>query len=282
MHGSGGLSFSKAGGSSRSLWIPCGQCMECRKTYSNQIAVRCVHESKLHLANSFITLTYKHLDSPSLYYRDFQLFCKKLRDRVGPFRFYCCGEYGETSWRPHFHACIFGIGFLDRYPWRKSSSGFQLYRSPLLDSVWDLGSAEVGDLSLESARYVAAYVTKKVSGEKADAHYLRLNPLTGECWPLVPEFSRSSNRPGIGAGWFEKFGAAQYVRDGVVIDGKVIKMPRYYDKLMERVDPKKLGRIKRARLVAARRFKSDQTPDRLRVREACSRAKVEARKRNVE
>lgn len=284
MHGSGGLSFSKASGSSRSLWIPCGQCMECRKTYANQIAVRCVHEAKMHDVSSFITLTYRPecLESPSLIYRDFQMFCRRVRERVRPFRFYMCGEYGETTRRPHFHACIFGIGFEDRYPWRMSSAGFQLYRSDLLESLWTSGSAEVGELSIQSARYVAGYVSKKITGDRAEDHYISLNPLTGECWPLVPEFSRSSNRPGIGATWFQKYGEAQYVRDGVVIDGKVVKMPRYYDKLMERINPKKLGRVKRARLVAARAFKADQTPDRLRVREECSRQKVNRFKRDME
>ena len=75
-------------------------------------ALRCMHEAKLHDRNCFVTLTYDDLHLPphgSLRYRDIQLFHKKLRRRVGAFRFFLCGEYGEQLGRPHYHACYFGM-----------------------------------------------------------------------------------------------------------------------------------------------------------------------------
>ena len=41
---------------------------------------------------------------------------KRLRDRVGygRFRFYACGEYGETTNRPHYHAILFNYDFPDK------------------------------------------------------------------------------------------------------------------------------------------------------------------------
>lgn len=71
------------------------------------------------------------------------------------------------------------------------------------------------------------------------------------------------------------------MRDGVVIDGRVVKMPRYYDKLMEKLDPVKLGRVKLERAVAAHEFKSDRTPDRMRVREEVSRRRLSRFSRNL-
>ena len=65
------------------LQIPCGQCVECRLKRSREWAVRCMHEASLHRDNCFLTLTYSDdkLRSPSLQYKDFQGFMKRLRSR---------------------------------------------------------------------------------------------------------------------------------------------------------------------------------------------------------
>ena len=51
---------------------------------------------------------------------------------------------------------------------------------------------------------------KKVTGNKAAAHYSSLDPLTGELFSLLPEFNRMSLKPGIGARWFDKFKSDVY------------------------------------------------------------------------
>ena len=46
-----------------------------------------------------------------------------------------------------------------------------------------------------------------------------------------------SRRPGIGHTWFSKYSSDVFPQDIVVVKGKVQKVPRYYDKLIERFDP---------------------------------------------
>ena len=79
------------------LLLPCGQCIGCRIDYSRTWAIRCLHESKLHDENSFLTLTYDddHLPSDlSLDKTHFQKFMKRLRSRFPDrvIRYYHCGE----------------------------------------------------------------------------------------------------------------------------------------------------------------------------------------------
>lgn len=272
------------------LSVPCGQCIGCRLERSRQHGVRCMHESKMHDESSFITLTYSPEFLPangSLVYRDWQLFAKRLRFACGPFRFFMCGEYGERTYRPHFHACVFGLGFPDRYYWRMSDSGFKLFRSPLLENLWKQGSAEVGDVSFESAAYVARYCLKKVTGDKAKAHYERVDLVTGEIINLTPEFCHASNgggraatwKGGIGKGFFDKYKSDMYPHDRVVVRGVEAKPPRYYDK---QLSAEELEWIKKCRLEKALLRADDNTVDRLRVRETCTRARLEFKVRPLE
>lgn len=263
------------------LTVPCGQCIGCRLDRSVAWAIRVMHESQMHDSSIFGTFTYddEHLPyGETLYYRHFQLFMRKLRKRVPGVRFFMCGEYGDTFKRPHYHAALFGVFLADRYPWRKSSAGFQLYRSPLLDSLWEFGSAEFGELSFESAAYVARYCVKKVTGERADSHYAKLVLETGEVIQQEPEFMRCSLKPGIGAKWFEEFRNDLFCFDGVIVDGRTLPIPRFYremfsdDELSEyvmRMYGKSVGGI-------------DSSYERLRVREIVARAGLSLKLRNLE
>src|SRR3954449_8205389 len=105
---SGGVTFCRSGSlSGEKFSLPCGQCIGCRLERSRQWAMRCVHENKMHPRSSFVTLTYDDKNIPpagSLSKRDFQLFMKRLRkSQSNPLRFFACGEYGETTHRPHYH-----------------------------------------------------------------------------------------------------------------------------------------------------------------------------------
>src|SRR5258708_6987049 len=75
--------------------IPCGKCIGCRMVRVRAWAIRCMHEAQMHDTSCFITLTYDddHYGGPSLNYVDFQQFMYRLRKRLGPTRFYMCGEY---------------------------------------------------------------------------------------------------------------------------------------------------------------------------------------------
>lgn len=275
---------------SRHLRLPCGQCIGCRLDRSRHWAVRVLHESKLHRVNSFVTLTYSDVYLPkdfSLDYRHFQLFMKRLRKRFGACRFYMCGEYGEQFARPHYHACIFGVGFPDRKLLRESG-GVRLYRSVELDRLWPMGHASVGEVTFESAAYVARYVCDKLNGQAAEwvsertglRHYERCNPVTGEVSRVVPEFTRMSLKPGIGLNWLRLYHAEVLRAGTVVARGVEQKAPRYYDQYLSGLrcwDDVAYSRFERALAQV-----DDCTPERLAVRERVAKARVKAFKRALE
>jgi hypothetical protein len=194
----------------------------------------------MHEQNCFVTLTYddEHLpDYGSLHRPDIQKFLKRLRKKVGKLRTFYCGEYGDQLERPHFHALIFGYEPSDKTPSGKSKSGDQLYESDIITDTWGKGHANLGDLTFESAAYVARYVTKKITGDLADDHYSRIDEETGEIVKLVPEFLGFSNRPGIGYEYAEKWLNDIYSKDQVYVNGKVMMPPKYYDRVCQKLSP---------------------------------------------
>ena len=261
------------------LELPCGQCIGCRLERSRQWAMRCLHEASLYDRNAFITLTYDDSHLPpggSLSYPDFQKFMKRLRRRIGSkVRFYAGGEYGEQGTiRPHFHACLFGYDFPDKVFFKRSSSGDKLYTSKLLESLWPYGISSVGDVTFQSAAYIARYCVAKRTGDAAKSWYAcdEFVDEHGEVRNSVtPEFNRMSLKPGIGSRWLEKFKTDVYPRDYVVVNGVKVKPPKYYDVLFEREDPGTFSEI-----VANRELQMDTLikrdhleywPDRMNVKE---------------
>jgi len=226
------------------LELPCGQCIGCRLERSRQWAMRCLHESSLYESNSFITLTYDDSNLPaggSLNYPDFQRFMKRLRkNSKSTIRFYMGGEYGESTARPHFHACLFGYDFPDKVFFRKSASGEKLYTSKFLESLWPFGLSSIGDVTFASAAYIARYCVQKVTGDAADVHYSCPEFVDEDGVirsSVVPEFNHMSLKPGIGARWLSKYKTDVFPRDYVVVNGVKTKPPKYYDVLFERENP---------------------------------------------
>lgn len=279
----GKVVFSERGAVRRSLVLPCGQCVGCRLERSRQWAVRCMHEAKCHEANSFVTLTYdKEHNCRSLDYRHFQLFMKKARRKLGPFRFYMCGEYGDLHWRPHYHALLFGASFADAVIHRNMASGFKLYRSATLESLWPHGYSSIGDVTFESAAYVARYVVKKITGSAAAEHYKRFDKDTGEIFDLEPEFTHMSLKPGIGAEWIAKYRKEVYPRDYVVVRGVKCKPPRYYDNFCREVASEDFDYVEYTRYVNSFVGIEHTTDERLAVREQVARARLNFKLRTLE
>jgi len=142
--------------------VACGQCIGCRLEYSRMWAVRCVHESKMHNENCFLTLTYSPENLPpggTLVPEHFTKFLKRLRKKIHPRKisYFHCGEYGELLSRPHYHALIFGYDFSDKVPDRKSKSGHPTFSSVTLNKLWGLGLCNIGELNFETAAYTARY-----------------------------------------------------------------------------------------------------------------------------
>lgn len=250
--------------------IPCLQCMGCRLEHSRQWAIRCMHERQLHLHNVFLTLTYDkdHLpEGGTLVRRDPQLFLKRLRKEYGAgIRFYGCGEYGEQSRRPHYHLILFGCEFADKRFYKNSKSGEKLYTSESVARLWPLGFNVLGDVTFKSCAYVARYVTGKFKGDNAEEHY-KCVTTDGVIVDRLPEFSMMSRRPGIGTGWFEKYGPHAYLWDSVIMNGREVKPPRFYDTRFEVLDSDRLKVVKRERRRVARLRADDNTSARRHVKE---------------
>lgn len=228
--------------------VPCGSCLGCDLERSRQWAVRCMHEASLHEANAFVTLTYddEHLPAGgSLDPSAFPLFMRRLRKAARDgVRYFYCGEYGENFGRPHYHALLFGW-----WPADAEQSGVRgdhaVYRSTTLAGLWPQGFSEVGSVTFDSAAYVARYVTKKVRGAASAEHYQAVDRETGEVFQRAREFAQMSRRPGIGAGWFGRFGGELERNGTVVVSGKETPMPRYYRKLMDKASPEAAERLEK-------------------------------------
>ena len=151
----GQVVFAKRHGwSDLKVQISCGQCGGCRLEYSRQWAMRILHESSLYQDNVFLTLTYRDEDLPphdSLDLRDWQLFMKRLKKRHGgrKIRFFHCGEYGETTHRPHYHAILFNFDFEDKKFLKQTETGNYLYTSDKLDGIWQKGDCYIGSVTFE-------------------------------------------------------------------------------------------------------------------------------------
>lgn len=253
----------------KSLKMPCGGCLYCRLKHSRENAIRCVHEASMHKDSIFVTLTYNPESLPANNTFNFNhpvLFMKRLRRLYGPkIKSFVCAEYGEKGGRPHYHLLIFGLKPTDMYLWRMSKNPrmkCQLFRSPSLERLWgtgkgknfrSYGNMEIGDVTMQSAAYVARYVVKKNKTKKAIEKELNKFHEKSIC---------VSRREGIGLSWLKKYYSDIYTTDSVHYknrQGAVLKMtpPKYYDKKFEQMYPDEFLKIKLARQAKMSETKSD-------------------------
>lgn len=285
--GPGGMVFGTAGaGEPRKIAIDCGQCVGCVLEYGRQMAVRSTHEASEHLRNSFITLTYDKDNLPkdgSLVKEDWQKFAKRLRHKVGPFKFLMCGEYGDKFDRPHMHALIFGVDFHeDRKRRHNSVGGFPMWTSDLLTRTWGKGQENpIGQVSFESAAYCAKYALKRVRGEKAEEHYGgwidEINEKTGEVTQRLkkqPEFALMSRKPGLGKSWFDKYYMDVYSQDVLELNGIEMRPPKYYDKMYAEMEPERMVKIRQKRVEEISRRPEEYSKERLKAKEDASRERM--------
>lgn len=212
--------------------LPCRNCSECIKIARYEWTNRIVSEAQCHDKMCFLTLTYdnQHLrhsefidedtgewfSHPTLFYKDFQLFMKRLRKHFKDvkIRFVCCGEYGSLTYRPHYHAILFGLNkedFVPYSPWTSSNSNMPIFTSPLLTELWYNGLVTIQDFETATARYVAGYVDKKFTSDSSITGK-ELLKYTG----IVPPFIKGSL--GLGAKFFEE-NIERFYDDGFVFVG---------------------------------------------------------------
>lgn len=223
----GQIVFSKKNGwSDLPVTVPCGQCQGCRLEKSRQWAMRIMHEASLYQENAFLTLTYNDANLPennSLVVDHHQLFMKRLRKSLPgrKVRYYHCGEYGDTTHRPHYHTILFNHDFQDKVYLKETETKSKLYISRTLDDLWGYGDCYIGEVTFESAAYCGRYVMKKLTGSRKEEYGDRL-----------PEFSTMSRRPGIGAPWLKKWKRDVFPHDFCIINGMKVRVPKAYDQLM--------------------------------------------------
>lgn len=232
-----------------------------------------MHEASLYDDNSFVTLTYDNNHLPNggtLVKKHTQDFLKRARYHIGPFRYFICGEYGETTRRPHYHAIIFGKDWLDKKHFKTTDLGHSVYTSERLEQIWGMGQCLTAAVTFESIAYTTRYVVDKITGPPAAKHY------DGR----EPEFGEMSRRPGLGRHWLDKYASDVYTTDNVIINGKEQRPPSYYDTIHARTAPEAMAAIKAKREIEAYENRWDNTPARLTVKETVHKAKIEFLQRN--
>ncbi|UDN67737.1 replication initiator protein [robinz microvirus RP_105] len=254
--------------------VPCGRCIGCRLNRALQWSIRCMHEKQLHSESCFITLTYNDDNLPygsTLVGRDLTLFMKRLRKAHGPVRFFAAGEYGDTTQRPHYHILLLNRSFPDLVKYAQGKTGEPLYTSKALAKLWTFGDHYIGAVTPDSCAYVARYCLKKVTGDKASAHYEAVTDY-GEIVMREAEFARWSIA--LAKEWYAKYGKGVRDWDTVVVDGQEIPPPKFYDSLLEKVDPDAYATLKVNRRRRGLLKKADNTTSRLRVRETLHLRKI--------
>lgn len=168
--------------------IPCGKCVGCRMDNALQWKIRCCLELQYHKYAYFITLTYDddHLPfnddgEPILSKYDLQCFWKRFRKAGYLLSYFACGEYGDKTKRPHYHALV----YLD-----KDLQGFSIispnkFTCKTIQELWPYGHVMVEEVTPGNVSYVCGYVEKKQLKELNDVY------------PVNP-FRLMSRRPAIG------------------------------------------------------------------------------------
>lgn len=225
-------------GTGRFLYVPCGRCIACRLNKGRAWSVRIMNEVKHVSASCFCTLTYNDAHLPannSLSVEDIQKFMKRLRKNTGKkIRYFLGGEYGDENKRPHYHVIFFGLGKEDIAE---------------IERAWYLGFVNVGDVTFDSAAYVAGYTLKKLSGNQASYYVER---------GIKPEFGLMSRGGkmgrGIGQSFMDSKANVDFVRNHGFMtakDSKKVAVPRFYaDQIWRTEDEKKDRHEKRQKVIA--------------------------------
>lgn len=205
-----------------SLSVPCGRCAICLQNRRNDWIIRLREEQKNHNSSIFLTLTYSDENLyrndcgwPSVNKEHVQLFLKRLRRKLTKkIRYYCVGEYGGKTGRPHYHLILFNMTRDDE--------------KYIIDS-WHYGSIHLGTVTIASISYVAKYHISKTQ-----------YPANSD-----PPFVTMSRRPGIGASYVEKMKNYHNVHNSYYTEFQQKKrLPRYYkEKLYTKAERKKIASV---------------------------------------
>lgn len=196
------------------ILVPCRKCRACKMARVAEWSLRLQHELTYHKSATFLTLTYapEYLpDGCTIVKSDLQKFFKLLRYHLGKsnkIKYFACGEYGDHTWRPHYHAIVFGLRLIkDR---------------DIVNKSWPNGHVHYGSVTSKSINYVCSYVSKKLYGDAKFAMY--------EDRGLLSPFQLVSQ--GMGLNFAVDNNLLIRTQLKLQLDGKIRGVPRYYrDKL---------------------------------------------------
>lgn len=170
--------------------------------------MRLIHELPYWNNSCFITLTYDddYCDG-QLHKTHLQDFFREIR-RGSKIKYFSCGEYGDNTGRPHYHAIIFGFDVLPHHDHVKID-------------YWKHGNVFVGEVTKDSCRYVCDYIFKAYDGDYGDAYYEG----------FVKPFRLLSK--GIGRRFIEDSYLSAVQHGYLTVNGQKVSIPRYYLKRMD-------------------------------------------------
>ena len=186
--------------------VPCGKCRSCRAAKAREWSIRLKHEQSNWEREGFLTLTYSDENLPQggkLVKEDYQKFWKRLRKNLDgrKIKYFACGEYGEKSFRPHYHAIVFGMDSRDLH---------------IVQDSWKLGERIQLDPILKGGiEYVTGYVRKKIA--------IQYQVYRDKGLP----FPFQLQSQGLGYAW-AKLNEISLRGNGLTHEGKNIGIPRYY------------------------------------------------------
>lgn len=286
--------------------LPCGHCLECTLKNRRDWTTRALCEFQSWDRTAFITLTYNEENLPEngdLRRSDWKKFADKLRAyvkrkyKIDKIVLFGCGEYGcnpedpvkTPAGRPHFHCCVFGFDFPDKYAWSRSGTGFVTYRSPFLESIWTSGHSVVQSLEYGDLAYCAGYVEKKalkrLSAEQkyGNSNYFGRQRYFYDQFGCVhpAEFRITPCRPALGRHWIEKFFKDAYPSGFIVINDQKYSVPKYFDKYCKEKDLDMYLRVRKERLKKMYERSAENTPERRATREELLRLKFEKTRKQL-
>lgn len=205
------------------LLVPCGSCISCRIAKRREWSLRLLHELSYHDDAVFLTLTYDDAHVPpnmSLRKRDLQLFFKRIRKALGVRRikYFACGEYGDETFRPHYHCIIYGLSLAE--------ADKDIVTNNWQHCDWTvpvIHNRSFGLVEPDSIRYVAQYIDKKFSGDLAEQEYKNKG--------REPVFRLLSK----GLGKQYAIDTQEQIKDNmyITLNGVRMSIPRYYCKLLD-------------------------------------------------
>lgn len=149
--------------------------------YHKQLQLNVLQCKKLGIRNNSLKW-YDYVDNnfgfshdcciPLLYYPDLQRFIKRLRKHLNKLfpnekvRYYAIGEYGTSSYRPHWHILLFtNSPDITRYLQQSfykntvlSTKKRTINSSTVLDSLWEYGSCTIDKTDGNASGYISNYV----------------------------------------------------------------------------------------------------------------------------